>query len=295
MPDFTPTQGRYLSFIQAYIEGFDVSPAESEIAAAIGVSPPSVNQMMKTLEQKELIRRQPGVARSIEILVNPVSIPTWTGKRITRTVTGWFPASQRKRQVQQIASDRGSTEVYCFKITLQGSNPLIWRRIETHDVSLAKFHEQIQTAMGWTNSHMHQFIVGKLRYTDPEMLDDVFAEPDEKPYNGMHLSDLIRLHGPKLRMIYEYDFGDGWEHQITLEKTSVPESGVKYPRCLAGARACPPEDIGGIYGYEDYLDAIANPQHEEHENYLEWNGPFDPNEFDPQAATKAMKRGLSSR
>ena len=89
MPEFTPTQGRYLSYIYAYTEGFGLPPAESEIANGIGVSPPSVNQMMKTLERKGLIRRQPGVPRSIEILIAGDAIPNWKGKRITRTVKVW--------------------------------------------------------------------------------------------------------------------------------------------------------------------------------------------------------------
>ena len=98
MADVTPTQGRYLAYIHAYTEGFGLPPAESEIAAAIGVSPPSVNQMMKTLEKKGLIRRQPGVPRSIEILIAREAIPQWKGKRITRTVWEWTlarPAARR--------------------------------------------------------------------------------------------------------------------------------------------------------------------------------------------------------
>ena len=148
--------------------------------------------------------------------------------------------------------------------------------------------------MGWTNSHLHQFIVGEIYYTDPQMRDEGFPDPDEKPYARMNLSDLIRLHGPKLQMIYEYDFGDGWEHQIALEKTSSPEPGVTYPRCTAGARACPPEDIGGIFGFENYLTAIGDPAHQEHDDYMEWNGPYDPDAFDAKVATKAMQRGLPS-
>lgn len=100
MAEMTPTQGRYLAYIHLYTEGFGLPPAESEIADAIGVSPPSVHQMMKTLERKGFIRRQPGVPRSIEILVSPDTLPRWKGKRITRTVREWTlvgPATRRFR------------------------------------------------------------------------------------------------------------------------------------------------------------------------------------------------------
>ncbi len=95
MSDFTPTQGRYLGYIHAYTSGFGMPPAESEIAKAIGVSAPSVNQMMKMLERKGLIQRKPGVARSIEILVDETTIPKWTGGRITRVVSKWVMTKPR--------------------------------------------------------------------------------------------------------------------------------------------------------------------------------------------------------
>ena len=130
MADFTPTQGRYLAYIQAYTEGFGLPPAESEIAAAIGVSPPSVNQMMKTLEKKTLIRRQPGVPRSIEILIARDAIPKWNGKRITRTMKG-VDSRTKQQSTTPERSKGGKPAVYRFKITLKDADPAIWRRIET--------------------------------------------------------------------------------------------------------------------------------------------------------------------
>jgi SOS-response transcriptional repressor LexA len=134
MTEVTPTQGRYLAYIHAYTEGFGLPPAESEIAEAIGVAPPSVNQMMKTLEKKGLIRRQPGVARSIEILIPRDSIPPWKGKGITRTVREWTRSSRTTRRSRQPSgvgkagrparrpAGIGSV-VYRFKIVLQYSDP----------------------------------------------------------------------------------------------------------------------------------------------------------------------------
>jgi hypothetical protein len=135
MADFTPTQGRYLAYIHSYTEGFGLPPAESEIAAAIGVSPPSVNQMMKT--------------------------------------------------------------------------------------------------------HLHQFEIADTRYTDPRFMMDDFDDFGAIDYSGMRVSDLVSEHGAKLRMGYEYDFGDGWQHEVVLEKVTESEPGIRYPRCIDGERACP--------------------------------------------------------
>ena len=136
MEDLTTTQGRYLAYIHAYTEGFGLPPAESEIAAAIGVSPPSVNQMMKALEKKAIIRRQPGVPRSIEILIAADAIPKWNGKRITRTIREWTRVKPAKHKSRWLRGQRET--VYRFKITLQDTDPAIWRRIETKDLTLER-------------------------------------------------------------------------------------------------------------------------------------------------------------
>ena len=290
MPEFTPTQGRYLSYIYAYTEGFGLPPAESEIANGIGVSPPSVNQMMKTLERKGLIRRQPGVLRSIEILIAGDAIPKWKGKRITRTVKVWTldkPATHNTGP----ASGRKAA-IYRFKLTLRDTDPAIWRRIETKDVTLEQLHELIQTAMGWTNSHLHQFEIAGSRYTDPRFMMDGFDDFGAVDYSGMRVSDLVSEHGAKLRMGYEYDFGDGWQHEVVLENATQSDPGIRYPRCIDGERACPPEDVGGVYGFADYVEGITDPNHSDHDVLLEWGGPFAPAEFDATQATRRMKKGL---
>ncbi|HWL10248.1 MAG TPA: MarR family transcriptional regulator [Planctomicrobium sp.] len=290
MAEMTPTQGRYLSYIHAYITGFGLSPSEAEIAAAIGVSPPSVNQMMKTLEKKGFIQRQPGVARSIEILVADNLIPKWKGKRISRTTWEWRYTGSAP-EILKLISDK-PTVVYRLKITLQETAPVIWRRIETHDVTLEKLHELIQTAMGWTNSHMHQFEIANVLYVNPQFMMEEIDGINLIDYTGIRISDLVSKHGSKLQIGYEYDFGDGWQHAIVLEKVTESEPGIQYPRCLEGERACPPEDVGGTYGFANYVEAITNPNHSEHEEYLGWNGPFDPMKFSAATATRRMKKGL---
>ncbi len=182
--------------------------------------------------------------------------------------------------------------VYQFKITLKGSKPPIWRQIQVEDCTLDKLHEHIQTAMGWTNSHLHQFEIFGKRYGDPELLDDGFDDFDCLDSTKIRLSQITPNAGKRFKFIYKYDFGDGWEHEILFEGNKMKVAGTKYPLCLEGARSCPPEDVGGIYGYYDFLEALADPKHEDHDNYMEWGGDFDPNQFDVQQATKAMKKGL---
>ena len=179
-------------------------------------------------------------------------------------------------------------DIYQLKVTLKHSKPPIWRRIQVQgDTRLDQLHRILQTVMGWWDAHLHQFIVGGNTYGVPD--------PD---YGGWGLEMLderkTRLHqlvpGEKFKFIYEYDFGDSWEHELLVEKILSPEKGVTYPRCLKGKRACPPEDVGGVWGYDDFLEAIQDPNHPEHLDYLEWAGEdFDPEAFDLDTVNEALQ------
>lgn len=183
--------------------------------------------------------------------------------------------------------------LYQFKVTLLGAKPAIWRRIQVQDCSLDKLHEHIQTAMGWTNSHLHQFEIKGQLYGDPRLMEENFEEMDYRDSTKTLVSDILPKAGKRFSFKYEYDFGDSWEHEVLFEGCPPLEKGKKYPLCLEGERACPPEDCGGIWGYGDFLKAIGNPKHEEHASLLEWaGGRFDPERFEPGTATKEMKKGL---
>ena len=177
-------------------------------------------------------------------------------------------------------------QIYQLKITLQGVNPPIWRRIQVRgDTSLDKLHDTIQVVMGWTDSHLHQFIVGEAYFGAPEPYYDDLPMSDETEFK---LRRITRNEGSAF--IYEYDFGDRWAHELLVEKILPPEES-KYPVCLAGERACPPEDVGGVWGYEGFLEAIRDHDHPEHEDYLEWiGGEFDPEAFDLEAVNAALRR-----
>jgi Plasmid pRiA4b ORF-3-like protein len=185
-----------------------------------------------------------------------------------------------------------SERVYQFKITLKESQPPIWRRIQIKDCTLDKLHEHIQTAMGWTNAHLHDFRIDDKRYGDPVRLHENFDDMDYEDSTATKISELLPKNGKAFRFGYEYDFGDCWGHEVLFEGCVRAEEGGRYPVCVEGARACPPEDVGGTPGYEEYLEAMADPDHERHEEFMGWHGPFDPEALDPVKATKRMRRGL---
>lgn len=183
--------------------------------------------------------------------------------------------------------------IYQFKITLLESKPSIWRRIQVRDCMLDKLHEHIQTAMGWTNSHLHQFHINGERFGDPALLGNESEDSDYIDSTKTLLSAILPKTGKRFAFKYEYDFGDGWQHEVLFEGSPPVDPQAKYPLCLEGERACPPEDCGGVWGYADFLEAIRDPKHEEHEAMLEWiGGRFDPEKFDVKRATQAMKKGL---
>jgi len=205
--------------------------------------------------------------------------------------------SSRSKKAKGVSSNKQRTAqaVFQLKITLKGYKPLIWRRVQIEDCTLDKLHEHIQTAMGWTNSHLHHFHVGKQLYGDPELMQENFEDMGYKDSTRTMLSQIVPTDGKRFKFSYVYDFGDSWEHEIVVEEAADPEPGTSYPVCLEGQRACPPEDCGGIWGYADLLEAISDKRHERHEELLEWLGEsFDPEAFDPAMATKDMAKGLAA-
>lgn len=183
-----------------------------------------------------------------------------------------------------MAKTKDSGVVYQLKITLKDVKPPIWRRVQVKDCTLSKLHAAIQTCMGWTNSHLHAFEIGGEQYGEPDP-DGMMETEDERK---VKLSQVV-VWGHK-KFTYTYDFGDNWEHVIQVEKVLDAEPGVRYPRCIAGKRACPPEDCGGPWGYGDFLEAVQNPKHPEHEDMVEWiGGEFDPEAFDIEAVNQELR------
>jgi hypothetical protein len=179
-----------------------------------------------------------------------------------------------------------SKQIFKIKIELKGSkNPSIWRRIQVEsDVTLGLFSDMILTAMGWENSHLHAFI-GSDKTIYQALYEDDFGLENENEAEYT----VAQLFQNSKTANYEYDFGDGWEHKLTLEEVSEPQKGTKYPQLLDGKGACPPEDCGGIWGYYSLLEAINDQQHEEYEDRREWLGleegeTIDPKKYDLEEA-----------
>lgn len=178
-----------------------------------------------------------------------------------------------------------------LKVTLLDIKPAIWRRLVVPAATkLPKFHSVLQLAFGWTNSHLHAFRREEETYEAiyPDAWSQDFSGPgvrhDEKKFR---LGDLLQA--PDDWLIYEYDFGDSWLHEIVVEKI-LPDSGARYAVCLAGARAGPPEDCGSVPGYETLVEAMADPDHPERTHLLEWLGqPFDPDAFSPASLSSLLK------
>ncbi len=169
-------------------------------------------------------------------------------------------------------------KIYQIKANLKDSRPNIWRRILIpSDLLMSDFHYVLQSTMGWFNAHLHQFIYDGEYYTqklpDNFMMDDFGID-----YEGMKVSDFLSRE--KDKMVYEYDFGDGWRHDIVLEKITDADPKQYYPVCIKGKMNCPPEDCGGVWGYANMLEILSDPKHEQYEEISEWiGGDFDPNYF----------------
>lgn len=182
--------------------------------------------------------------------------------------------------------DGAAPASYQIKITLRDTKPPIWRRVLVPaGVTLADLHRIVQVAMGWQDSHLHLFEVGTERYGMPDPDDDLLELRDER---RVRLDDVVSGVGARLR--YEYDFGDSWEHDILIEK--VFSDPVPAAVCLAGRRACPPEDCGGAYGYERLMRILADPTNEEHDDLVDWleGEAFNPAELDLDTVNAALSR-----
>jgi len=169
-----------------------------------------------------------------------------------------------------------------LRIELLEVEPSVWRRIVVpEDITMADLARILLAAMGWNNSHQHLFRVGDEAYGTAD--DD--APEDEIDESEVSVSETLGGHE---RFAFDYDFGDGWEHEVVIEKRTP--SSVEFAECLDGQNACPPDDVGGPGGYEDFLAALADPALEAHDAYLEWiGGSFDPSRFELDAVNAELR------
>jgi hypothetical protein len=182
--------------------------------------------------------------------------------------------------------------LFQLKVTLQEVEPAVWRRIQVwEETTLSQLHVILQIVMRWEDYHLHEFTIGSRLYSVPDPDDDIYERKviDE---SRERLCDVVPRVGTPF--LYLYDFGDNWRHDLLLEAIILPEPEAQYPRCVAGERSTPPEDVGGIMGYEGYREAIANPRHKEHKSMLLWRGPFDPESFSTEVVNHKLRKRFRS-
>ncbi|MBS1252199.1 MAG: hypothetical protein MAG451_01237 [Anaerolineales bacterium] len=179
----------------------------------------------------------------------------------------------------------GGGPIYQLKVTLEDFRPTIWRQIQVPGiVDLWMLHEVLQVTMGWANYHLWQFTIDGGEYGEPSPADWYPVEDAGE----VRLSQVAR--GEGVGFSYTYDFGDNWEHEILVEKVFQADPEVRYPVCIAGERACPPEDCGGVWGYADLIEIIQDPEHEEHQEMAEWVGDdFNPEAFDLEGVNETLE------
>jgi len=181
----------------------------------------------------------------------------------------------------------GGTAILQVRVELRGMKPKVWRRVLVpQTITLLKLHLVIQAAFGWGHSHLHEFIAGDgERYGTADPMDDA---PDSINSENVRLATVLRTS----TLSYVYDFGDYWDHRITVEKTHPADPLMALPLCIAGAGATPPEDCGGVPGYGEFVRAMANPDDPEHEHFVEWIGAdtWDPAVFDSTEANDRLAR-----
>lgn len=176
-------------------------------------------------------------------------------------------------------------QIYQLKVTLAQVEPPVWRRVRVPaPYTLDRMHRVVQYAMGWHDQHLHSFDIGGVQYGQPDPVGELVLR-DELDFR----LDAVAGKGDTFR--YTYDFGDWWEHEITVEDVLGADPEERYPVCTGGARACPPEDVGGPHGYREMLEALADPEHPQHQATRDWLGrEYDPEVFDAGLATTLLRR-----
>jgi hypothetical protein len=244
---------------------------------------PNQRRLAFTRAEMMMIRRN-----AVQIMRRVESPRTW---RRLRDVSQM--AKNAVEHFDGLGAIRPLARIYQFKITLLGVQPAVWRRIQIRDCTLDKLHERIQTAMGWTNSHLHDFTIERKPHGDPMLLEEMIEEFGYADSTTTKVSQILPRSGKRLRFEYRYDFGDCWRHEILFEGCLRATPNERYPLCVEGERACPPEDIGGASGYRSFVESIADRATRNNDDCIRWFGDrFKPEAFDAMLTTKRMRRGL---
>jgi len=190
------------------------------------------------------------------------------------------------REGRGSGAGRGAARVLCLRLVVAGTQPRVWRRLLVlESMWLSRLHDAIQIAFDWYDYQTHIFALDDLRFGNPVKRDDLMVEDDR----DVTLADLNLAH--RDRMIYEYLFGEGWRVDIRVEKSMAAAKGARYPACVAGERAGPPEDCGGLEAYHDMLACLKEPASELGREWLAWLGPeYNPAVCNLEKVNEALRK-----
>lgn len=291
--DLNTSQGRLIANLMASLAEFERDLVRERVRSGIAAAKARGQKLGRQTGQRVKADR---LAPKVLQMVEQGSSYRKIAQALHLSKTTVNDIVQRHRQSQSDIQDKQPTmathkqstpqTIYQLKITLKDIRPPIWRQVQvTSERTLGKLHQIIQESMGWTNSHLHTFLIGGVEYGRPMPEYDFDVRNEQR----VKLSQIVT--GEKFKFLYTYDMGDSWEHEVLVEKVLPADPQVRYPICLTGKRACPPEDCGGVGGYALFLEAIQDPEHPEHESLLEWvGGEFDPEAFDVDAVNRMLRQ-----
>ena len=282
--DLNTSQGRLIANLMAILAEFERDLVRERVRSGIAAAKARGQKLGRQPGQRvKADRLTPKVLQMVEQgnsyrqIAGALHLSKTTVNEIVKRYRQSNPFSQIESFQPTMANHLQSKaeSIYQLKITLKDFRPPIWRRVQVKsNITLGKLHQIIQALMGWTNSHLHGFSIGGVEYGQPVPELDLEIKNEQK----VKLDKVVT--GEKKKFLYTYDMGDSWEHEILVEKVLPYDPLVRYPVCLTGKRACPPEDCGGVWGYAEFLEAITQPDHPEHESMLEWvGGAFEPDAF----------------
>ena len=282
--DLNTSQGRLIANLMAILAEFERDLVRERVRSGIAAAKARGQKLGRQPGQRvKADRLTPKVLQMVEQgnsyrqIAGALHLSKTTVNEIVKRYRQSNPFSQIETKQPTMANHLQSKaeSIYQLKITLKDFRPPIWRRVQVKsNITLGKLHQIIQASMSWTNSHLHGFSIGGVEYGQPVPELDLEIKNEQK----VKLDKVVT--GEKKKFLYTYDMGDSWEHEILVEKVLPYDPLVRYPVCLTGKRACPPEDCGGVWGYAEFLEAITQPDHPEHESMLEWvGGAFEPDAF----------------
>ncbi|WP_228025375.1 recombinase family protein [cf. Phormidesmis sp. LEGE 11477] len=281
--DLATPQGKLIAQLMAALAEFERDLVSERVRSGLAAAKARGKVLGRQLGQRtKSDRLAPQVIQMVEdkvsyrTIAHDLKLSKTTVTEIVKRHRQAHPDFQPSKS--KMAPRKKAQSVYQLKITLTGIRPPIWRRVLVRsDVTLSHLHWVIQLSMGWTNSHLHSFTIHGQEYGVP-MPELGFAELEPEDERSVKLTSFIPAE--KFKFSYLYDFGDSWEHEVLVEKVLTAETDLDYPVCIKAKRACPPEDCGGTWGYQEFVEAVQDTEHPEHEALLEWAGGY----FDPEDA-----------